>query len=141
VPKEKPLKPEGFPVHTNQKEIVTDTGKPIAGTRDKETAEDIADRLNSDHVQEDRIAGLSGGTYQPASDFDLAGCALLTGSDAGKVPSSSLSSLSFTSLSAFSTCFGSEAWRSIGAGLNFSAMISSIVKLLPNVSGTHGRRG
>jgi hypothetical protein len=44
-------------------------------------------------------------------------------------------------LSAFSTCFGSEAWRSIGAGLNFSAMISSIVKLLPNVSGTHGRRG
>jgi hypothetical protein len=54
VPKEKPLKPEGFPVHTNQKEIVTDTGKPIAGTRDKETAEDIADRLNSDHAQEEQ---------------------------------------------------------------------------------------
>jgi len=54
VPKEKPLKPEDFPVHTNQKEIVTDTGEPIAGTRDKETAEDIADRLNSDDAQEEQ---------------------------------------------------------------------------------------
>lgn len=27
------------PVNTKQKEIVTDTGKPIAGARDKETAE------------------------------------------------------------------------------------------------------
>jgi hypothetical protein len=54
VPKERPLKPEDFPVHTNQKEIVTDRGKSIAGTRDKEAAEDIADRLNSDHAQEDQ---------------------------------------------------------------------------------------
>jgi hypothetical protein len=59
VSKEKPLKPGDFPVYTNQKEIVTDTGKPIAGTRDKETAEDIADRLNSDHAQRNRIAGLN----------------------------------------------------------------------------------
>jgi hypothetical protein len=38
----------------SKKEIVTDTGKPIAGTRDKATAEDIADRLNSDHAQEEQ---------------------------------------------------------------------------------------
>jgi hypothetical protein len=54
VPKEKPLKLEDFPVHTKQKEIVTDTGRPIAGTRDKATAEDVADRLNSDHAQEEQ---------------------------------------------------------------------------------------
>jgi hypothetical protein len=53
VPKEKPLKPEDFPVRTKQKEIVTDTGKPVAGARDNETAEDIADCLNSDHAQEE----------------------------------------------------------------------------------------
>jgi hypothetical protein len=58
VPKEKPLKPEDFPVRTKQKEIVTECGKPVAGARDNETAEDIADRLNSDHAQdeEDRWA-------------------------------------------------------------------------------------
>jgi hypothetical protein len=37
VPKEKALKPENFPIHRNQKEVVTGKGKPIAGTRDKET--------------------------------------------------------------------------------------------------------
>ena len=50
MPKEKSLKPDDFPVHTKQKEIVTDTGKPVALARDKETAEDITDRLNSDCV-------------------------------------------------------------------------------------------
>jgi hypothetical protein len=54
VPKEKALKPDDFPVHTEQKVIVTDTGKPIAGARDEETAEDVADRLNSDHAQEEQ---------------------------------------------------------------------------------------
>jgi hypothetical protein len=54
VPKEKPLKPDDFPVHTKLKEIVTDTGKPVATACDKETAEDITDRLNSDHVQEEQ---------------------------------------------------------------------------------------
>jgi hypothetical protein len=48
--KKKPLKPEDFPVHSNQSEIVTDTGKPVAGA---ETAEDVADRLNSDHAREE----------------------------------------------------------------------------------------
>jgi len=49
----KPLKPEDFPVHTEQKEIVTDSGKPTAGACDKETAHDVADRLNSDHSREE----------------------------------------------------------------------------------------
>jgi hypothetical protein len=53
MPKEKPLKPEDFPVPTKKKEIVTDAGEPIAGARDNETAEDVADRLNSDHAQEE----------------------------------------------------------------------------------------
>ena len=51
--KKKPLKPDDFPVHSNQSEIVTDTGKPVAGARDKETAEDVADRLNSDPAREE----------------------------------------------------------------------------------------
>jgi hypothetical protein len=54
VPKEKPLEPDDFPVHTKQDEIVTDTGMPVAGARDKETAEDVADRLNSDHAREEQ---------------------------------------------------------------------------------------
>jgi len=48
-------------------------------------------------------------TYSPcASGFDLAGCTVLTGSDAGNVPSRPLSSLSCISLSAFCACFGSR---------------------------------
>jgi hypothetical protein len=53
MPKEKPLKPEDFPVHTKQNAIVADTGKPVAGARDAVTAEDIADRLNSEHAREE----------------------------------------------------------------------------------------
>jgi hypothetical protein len=53
VPKEKPLKPEDFPVHTKQNEILTDAGKPVAGACDKETAEDVAVRLNSNQFQEE----------------------------------------------------------------------------------------
>jgi hypothetical protein len=51
--KEKPLRPEDFPVHANKDEIVTDTGKPVAGARDEETAEEVADRLNSDQAREE----------------------------------------------------------------------------------------
>jgi hypothetical protein len=32
-------KAEDFPVHTKQKEIITDAGKPVAGARDKETVQ------------------------------------------------------------------------------------------------------
>jgi hypothetical protein len=49
--KMKPLKLEDFPVRTD--EIVTDTGKPVAEARDEETAEEVADRLNSDHAREE----------------------------------------------------------------------------------------
>jgi hypothetical protein len=51
--KKKPLKPKDFPVHSNQSEIVTDAGKPVAGARDEETAEDVANRLNSDQAREE----------------------------------------------------------------------------------------
>jgi hypothetical protein len=53
MPKDKPLKPEDFPVHTEKTEIITDTGEPVAGARDSDTAKDIADRLNSDHAREE----------------------------------------------------------------------------------------
>jgi hypothetical protein len=53
VSKDKPLKPEDFPVHAEKKEIVTDAGEPVAGARDQETAQDVADRLNSDHAREE----------------------------------------------------------------------------------------
>jgi hypothetical protein len=53
---DEPLKPEDFPVHTNQKQIVKDDGKTIAEARTKKTAEDIAERLNAEEErrEEDR---------------------------------------------------------------------------------------
>jgi hypothetical protein len=53
MPDDTPLKPEDFPVHTNETEIVTDTGKPVAKAIDNKTAEDVANRLNSDHAREE----------------------------------------------------------------------------------------
>jgi hypothetical protein len=38
---DEPLKPEDFPVHTNQKQIVKNDGKTIAEARAKKTAEDL----------------------------------------------------------------------------------------------------
>jgi len=53
---DKPLKPEDFPVHANQKQIVKNDGKTIAEGRTKKTAEDVAERLNAeeDRREEDR---------------------------------------------------------------------------------------
>jgi hypothetical protein len=53
---DEPLKPEDFPVHTNQKKIVKNDGEAIAEARTKKTAEDVAERLNAeeDRRQEDR---------------------------------------------------------------------------------------
>jgi hypothetical protein len=50
------LKPEDFPVHTEQKKIVKNDGKPIADASDKKLAEEIAERLNAeeDRREEDR---------------------------------------------------------------------------------------
>jgi hypothetical protein len=54
----RPLKPEDFPVHADDKVIVKEGGKPIAEAADKKTAEDVADRLNADEArtEEDRWA-------------------------------------------------------------------------------------
>jgi hypothetical protein len=49
----KPLKPDDFPVHAEQKKIVTKDGKPVAEGCDGETTEDIADRLNENENQRD----------------------------------------------------------------------------------------
>jgi hypothetical protein len=50
------LKPEDFPVHTEQKKIVKNDGKTIADGSDKKIAEDVAERLNAeeDRREEDR---------------------------------------------------------------------------------------
>ena len=53
---DEPLKPEDFPVHTNQKQIVKNDGKTVAEARTMKTAEDVAERLNAeeDRREEDR---------------------------------------------------------------------------------------
>jgi hypothetical protein len=53
-----PLKPNDFPVHTEQKKIVKTDGKDIAEAKTEKIAEDVADRLNSEEAQreEDRWA-------------------------------------------------------------------------------------
>jgi general stress protein 26 len=61
--------------------------------------------------------------HYPPSRFDFAGSVLLAGSEAGKVPSRPLSSSLCNFLSDFTACFGSAAYLSVGAGLNFSDMV------------------
>jgi hypothetical protein len=53
---DKPLKPEDFAVHANQKQILKNDGKTIAEARTKKTAEDVAERLNAEEGrrEEDR---------------------------------------------------------------------------------------
>ena len=53
---DEPLKPEDFPVHTNQKQIVKNDGRAIAEARTKKTAEDVWERLNAeeDRREQDR---------------------------------------------------------------------------------------
>src|SRR5450631_53614 len=48
MPKNKPLKPDDFPVDVEGEELVTAGGKPIAKAKTPAIAEDIADRLNED---------------------------------------------------------------------------------------------
>ena len=62
------------------------------------------------------------------SAFDGAGCAALTGSEAGKVPTSPFSSFSCISRSARIASRGSAACLSCAAGLNFSAIGASIAR-------------
>jgi hypothetical protein len=49
----KVLKPQDFPIHAEEREIVTETGKAIAEACNKKTAEDVADRLNSDEARQE----------------------------------------------------------------------------------------
>lgn len=53
---DEPLKPEHFPVRTNQSQIVKNYGKTIAGARTKKIAEDVAERLTAEENrrEEDR---------------------------------------------------------------------------------------
>jgi hypothetical protein len=50
------LKPADFPVHVQQRNIVTNDGKAIAEACDEKTAEDVAGRLNAEEYlrEEDR---------------------------------------------------------------------------------------
>ena len=52
------LKPNDFPVRTEQKKIVKTDGKKVAEAETPQVAEDIANRLNSEEAQreEDRWA-------------------------------------------------------------------------------------
>jgi len=54
--KQKPLKPEDFPVSAHDKIVSKEDGKPIATATDNKTAQDVADRLNADEArsEEDR---------------------------------------------------------------------------------------
>jgi hypothetical protein len=54
---DEPLKPDDFPVHTNQKQIVKDDGKTIAEARTKKTAEDVAERLNGKRTAAKKTVG------------------------------------------------------------------------------------
>ncbi len=52
------LKPDDFPVHTEQKKIVKSDGNVVVQAETPQIAEDIANRLNTDEAQreEDRWA-------------------------------------------------------------------------------------
>jgi hypothetical protein len=52
------LKPQDFPVRTKQKKILKNDGEPIAEARDEKTADEVAQRLNTEEQirEEDRWA-------------------------------------------------------------------------------------
>ena len=52
--KEKPLKPQDFPVQADDKTIVKNDGKPLADVCDEKTAEDVAERLNENEYQREQ---------------------------------------------------------------------------------------
>jgi hypothetical protein len=47
----KPLKPDDFPVHAEDKKIKKQDGAPIASTEDPAVANDVAERLNDDEAR------------------------------------------------------------------------------------------
>jgi hypothetical protein len=48
-----PLEPQDFPIETEEKSLTTNDGKKIADAENEATAEEIKDRLNSDHAREE----------------------------------------------------------------------------------------
>ena len=54
--KEKPLKPDDFPIEAEDKKIKTNKGKPIASTESEAIADDLAERVNeqADREEHDR---------------------------------------------------------------------------------------
>ena len=58
MPDKEQLKPDDFPLHTEQKKIVKPDGKDIAEARSPKIAEEVAERLNAeeDRREEDRWA-------------------------------------------------------------------------------------
>jgi len=52
MPKDqKPLTPDDFPVHADDKEVRKYDGTPVARTDDPAVAADVADRLNHDEAR------------------------------------------------------------------------------------------
>jgi len=54
--KKKPLKPDDFPIETEDKKLKTNKGKPIASAETEDLAEDLAERVNeqADREEHDR---------------------------------------------------------------------------------------
>jgi len=53
MPREKPLKPDDFPVDAEENNVVTQNDEPVATTPSREKAEDIARRLNEQAAREE----------------------------------------------------------------------------------------
>jgi hypothetical protein len=49
----KPLEPEDFPVQTENTKITKSDGETIADAKNDKMAEEICDRLNTDHAREE----------------------------------------------------------------------------------------
>ena len=54
--KEKPLKPDDFPIEADDKKLKTNKGKPIASTESDAIADDLAERVNEQAEECDRWA-------------------------------------------------------------------------------------
>jgi hypothetical protein len=52
--KQKPLKPDDFPVEVEGDKLVTADGKPIGKAETPAIAEDVADRLNEDDLRKEQ---------------------------------------------------------------------------------------
>ena len=51
--REKPLRPDDFPVESKENNVVTQSDEPVATAPSREKAEDVARRLNEQAAQEE----------------------------------------------------------------------------------------